>query len=181
MIPRIAGILVIMGSAFTGLADHLPDHLQARGQPETTLARINLKDASIGKIIKLYGQPTELKREEQPLPNSSGSIDYYWRRRGLNLHVQTEFAIEHPGWKPVVLLEVGVGTSHKAGKTGDGLKLGDKLSDLRRIYGRRFHLRNIPKLKIHDVMVQWHREEYSLVATLDGHNRITSLTLCAPE
>lgn len=172
-------ILIIFPSI--GRADHLPDSLQARGRPETTLARINLKGASITKIVRLYGKPTKEKRLEPSLPNSSGSIDYYWHRRGLNLHVQIEFAIEQPTWKPVVLVEVGVGSSRRISKTGAGIRLGDTLSDLRHVYGRRFHLRNIPKFKIHDVMIQWHREEYSLIATLDRHNRITSLSLVTPE
>src|SRR5207245_7009408 len=131
-------LLVLITFPSIGRADHLPDNLQAPGRPETTLARINLKDASITKIVKLYGKPTKEKRAEPSLPNSSGSIDYYWRRRGLNLHVQIEFATQQPEWKPVVLVEVGIGTSRRVSKTGAGLRLGDTLSDLRRVYGRRF-------------------------------------------
>jgi len=180
---RIIGILAIslIGFAFTSLADHLPDHLQARGRPETTLARINLRHASIRKIMRLYGQPSELKKHQPSLPNSAGSVDYYWRKSGLNLHVETFFSDDQPKWESVVFVGVGGGTARKTGRTGAGLRLGDTLADLRRVYGRRYHLRDIPKFNIHDADVQWHREEFSLVATLDRHNRITALSLFAPE
>jgi hypothetical protein len=183
MFLRVAGVLVIIiGAAVSnGFGDHLPEKLQARGRPETILGRINLRNTSIEEIVKLYGKPTEEKRWEPSLPNSSGSIDYYWRKKGLNLHVQIQFLPNDPKWKPVGLVEVGVGTLSSKSRTGAGLSLGSTLSDLKRIYGRRFHLRNIPKLKIHDVMIQWRKEEYSLVAALDNRNRITSLSLAAPE
>jgi len=86
-----------------------------------------------------------------------------------------------PDWEYVSLVEVTSGTSRQVGRTGRGLKLGDTLRDLERIYGFRFNVRNISKLKIHDVLIQWRREEYSLVATLDRHHRISGLTLVAPE
>ena len=181
MIRLLVGLVFLALATMDCFADHLPDHLQARGRPETVLARINLETTSIEKIIKLYGKPTEEKKWEPGMPNSAGQIDYYWRRRGLNLHVQIEFIDKDPSWKPVELVEVSVGTSRSVGVTRAGLALGDTLADLRRVYGRRFHLRSIPKHNIHDVTVQWRREEYSLVATLDSKNRITSLSLSTPE
>ena len=182
MMRRIGWLLMILLVRYpaNSFADHLPEHLLARGRPETILAGIDLKHTSFEKIVRLYGKPTEQKRWEPGLPNSSGAIDYYWRRRGLNLHVQVEFLPERPDWKSVGLAAVGRGTSRKV-KTGVGLGIGDTLSDLRRVYGNRYHLRDIPKLNIHDAMFQWRQEEYSLVAELDHKNRITSLTLVTPE
>lgn len=174
-------IIFTAGLCFTARADHLPEALQARGKPETTLAGINLKGATLADIIRHYGQPTKVKAWEQDNPNIANSYDYYWVRSGLSLHVVIQRSRESPNWEYVSLLEVGAGTSRKTGKTGKALRLGDTLKDLKRIYGRRFHERNIPKLKIHDVMIQWRREEYSLVATLDRHNRVTGLSLAAPE
>ena len=181
MIRLVVGLFILALTAIDCFAEHLPEHLLARGRPETALARINLETTSIEKIIRLYGKPTEEKKWEPGLPNSAGQIDYYWRRRGLNLHVQIEFIDKDPNWKPVVFVEVGMGTTRRIGATRAGLVLGDSLSKLQAVYGRRFVLRNIPKRNIHDVMVQWRREEYSLVATLDNRNRITSLSLSAPE
>jgi hypothetical protein len=180
---RVVWILTIIlaGSASIGIADELPDELLARGRPETVLAGIDLKHTTIEKIVKRFGKPTAEKRWEPAMPNSVGQIDYYWHKKGLDLHVGIQYSNKEPDWKPVDRVEIGPGTSRQLGKTGAGLKLGDSLSDLRRLYGRRFHMRDIPKSKIHDVMIQWRREEYSLVATLDQRNRITSLTLVTPE
>lgn len=179
---RIIGALALMiGSAMAGFADHLPDNLLAHGRPETNLAGINLKNTNIRKIIRLYGQPTEVKKEEPTLPNSAGSFQYYWRKRGLDLHVEAFFLPGKPNWQPIVLVEIGVGTSQRAGRTGAGLHIGSTLADLKRLYGRRFHLRNIPTRDIHDVMLQWRQQEYSLVATLDRKDRVTSISLFAPE
>ena len=73
----------------------------------------------------------------------------------------------------ISLIEVE-GAAGPAGRTGAGLKIGDDLSDLTRIYGPRYHLRNIPNREIHDVMIQWRKEEFSLVAELDRWGKITS-------
>jgi len=50
-----------------------------------------------------------------------------------------------------------------------------------RIYGKRFKERKLPKMNIHDVMVQWRREEVSLVAVFDRLGKINCLQLFAPE
>jgi hypothetical protein len=173
----------LIGFVSPSRADHLPDNLQARGAPETTLAAIHLTDRTkLADVIKLYGQPTKVSGSEETDPNIASSYHYYWVRPGLNLHVLVErLPRKIPGWEYVSLVEVDSGTSRKIARTGKGLKVGDSLKDLKRIYGYRFKVRDIPKLKIHDVMIQWHREEYSLVATLDRRNRITSLRLSAPE
>ena len=67
------------------------------------------------------------------------------------------------------------------GGTGSGLKVGDDLADVKRVYGRRFKERKLPKLKIHDVMIQWRREEFSLVAEFDHRGKIKKLSLSPPE
>ncbi len=175
-------LISLAGLGSVGRADHLPDNLLAQGRPETRLARIDLKDVELADIIRRYGKPNRVKAWESDRPDFSSSYDYYWLKPGLKLHVVVERLLrKDPNWEVVTLVEVTSGTSRKVGRTGRGLKLGDTLMDLKRVYGFRFKVRNIPKLKIHDVMIEWHREEYSLVATLDRHNRISGLTLVAPE
>ncbi len=169
----------LIGFASTSRADHLPANLLARGRPETKLAGIDLRRVKLAEITKLYGPPTRVKAWEQDNPKFSNSYDYYWNRRGIELKVVVERV---SGNEFITYLDgKGPKTWRKIGTTGKGVRLGDSLRDLKRIYGGRFHLRNIPKFKIHDVMFQWRREEYSLVATLDRHNRIKGLALAAPE
>ena len=183
LLAVIVGVVILIGFAPISRADHLPDNLQARGKPETRLAGIHLTDhTKLSDVIKLYGPPTKVKASESDRPDFSSSYDYYWVRPGLNLHVLIErLPRKIPEWEYVSLVEVDSGTSRKIARTGKGLRVGDTLKDLKRIYGHRFKVRDIPKLKIHDVMVQWHREEYSLVAKLDRRNRIKSFGLSAPE
>ena len=156
-------------------ADHLPENKQARGNPEKRLAGIHLERNKIADVIRMYGKPTEIRK--QPGPPEIAMTDYYWRKGKFELHV---LVIRSSGTSWISLVEVE-GATGTAGRTGAGLKIGDTLSDLKRIYGPRFHLRNIPNLKIHDVMIQWRKEEFSLVAELDHRGKITKLTLSPPE
>jgi hypothetical protein len=179
MIRRVLVIAGLIFFASAGRADHLADRLKASGKPEMTLAGIRLTERTrLKDVIRLYGKPTRMKAWESSDPGFSSSYDYYWVKRALNLRVVVE---RLPGLESVGSIEVNEGTGGKIGRTGKGLRIGQSLNDLRRLYGHRYSLRDIPKLKIHDVMLQWRHKEYSLVATLDRHNRITGLSLCAPE
>ena len=185
MMRRLIALLALslIGLSSTSSADHLDERLQARGTPETTLAGIHLSERTkIADVIRLYGRPTKREGSESDNPNVASSYDYYWIRRGLNLHVLVQrLPRRMPGWEYVSLVEVDYGTSRPVAKTGKGLRIGNSLKDLKRIYGNRFKVRDIPKLNIHDAMIQWRQEEYSLVATLDKRDKITALQLFAPE
>ena|SRR5579862_6598587 len=152
-------------------ADHLPPELQARGTPEKKLAGINLEHTRMSTIVKMYGKPTEVKDD-----------DYYWIKSRLRLHLVVYRGKEIRGGEYIGMIRVeGSRVTGVSGRTGLGLKLGDSLADLKRIYGRRFKERNIPKRGIHDVMVQWATEEYALVADLDPRGKIWALSLISPE
>jgi len=179
----IAVTLSLIAFSATGRADHLPENLQARGKPETKLAGVRLSEHTrLADFIKLYGRPTKMKAWESDRPNFASSYDYYWVRPGLKLHVLVQrLPIRMPGWEYVSLVEVDYGTSRRFARTGKGLKIGDSLKDFKSVYGLRVKVRDFPEMKIHDVIVQWHGEEYSLVAALDKRDRITALSLFAPE
>jgi hypothetical protein len=66
-------------------------------------------------------------------------------------------------------------------QTSRGLRIGDDLNDVRRIYGSRYKVRKIPSANIHEVMIQWRSQEFSLIVGLDQKGRIKSLSLSAPE
>jgi len=176
-------VVALVGCVSPSRADHLPTNILARGKPETKLAGISLTERNkLADVIKLYGRPTKVKTWKSDNPDVSTSYDYYWIRASLHLHVLVErLPRKIPNWEYVSFIAVDSGTSRKIGRTGKGLRIGDYLRDLKRIYGHRLKIRDIPKLRIHDVMIQWHSEEYSLVATLDRRNKITGLGLSAPE
>ena len=154
------------------IADHLPTALQARGKPEKTLARIHLERTKFADVIRMYGKPSKV--EKQPSSPDIVMTDYYWNLSKGRLHllmVQNHIA----------LVEVEGSAEASQLQTGSGLKLGDDLADLKRMYGPRYKVRNIPSMSIHDVMIQWRSEEFSLVAELDKKGRIKKLSLFLPE
>jgi hypothetical protein len=121
----------------------------------------------------------------EPRPPNLNVVDTYhyrWLKRGIKLHLVVYRFNETKNGEYIAVIEVeGSQPTGFIHGTGRGLKLGDDLSDVRRIYGPRYKVRNVPKLNIHDVMIQWRAEEFSLVAELDVRGRITKLSLFAPE
>ena len=180
-----SSLLVILAFAFaiTARADHLADKIAAGGRPDTRLAGINLTDQTkLADVTRIYGKPTSVKSWESTDPKVWGSYEYNWQRSGINLHIVVECPFKvAPERGVVTLIETNAGTSRKIGRTGKGLHIGQSLRDLQLLYGRRYHLRYIPSRRIHDVALAWRQKEYTLIATLDDHNRITSLSLVAPE
>ncbi len=173
-------LLVLLPLATVSLADHLPDNLQLKSRPEKTLAGIRLGRSKLSDVIKMYGEPPCLIKEEMP----AGYVDthhYYWYEGEVRLHVVVFRSKELVGDEYIAMVEIeGSAMDGTIGRTGAGLKLGSGFSKLKRIYGRRFYLRNIPEYDIHDVMVQW-RSGYSLVAELNQENIIKRLSLFSPE
>ncbi len=166
----------IFGCFVSVSADELPAREQAKGKPEKILAGINIDRSRISDIIKLYGKPAKVSTDPKP-PNLNvvETHHYYWSKGSTRLHVAMYG--EYMGFIEVK----GAPSSSQIVRTGKGLKIGDDLADVRRIYGPIFKVRNIPHLKIHDMMIQWRTQEYSLVADLDEKGRIKSLILSAPE
>jgi hypothetical protein len=172
----ILSIISLVAFVSVSYADHLASKDQAKGKPEKTLAGIRMGRSKIADVIKLYGKPSKVTEEPKP-PNLNvpDTYHYYWLKGSTRLHV-----LMTGGY--MFLVEVqGPPSSSRLVRTGRGLKIGDDLADVRRLYGPRYKVRNIPNLKIHDVMIQWRTEEYSLVADLDPKGRIKSLSLSAPE
>lgn len=152
-------------------ADHLPEDLLAKGRPEKSLAGIHLERSRLSGIVRAHGEPSRVEGD-----------DYYWEKDGWTLHMVLYRGHTIKNGEYIALIEVeGTKAPRGMDKTGRGLRLGDTISSIRRIYGRRFEERKIPKLGIHDVTVQWRREEVSLVARLDQQGRIRNLRLFAPE
>ena len=131
----------------------------------------------------MYGRPSEVKGQDKPANlNVVDTYDYYWVKSGIKLHLVVYRGSKTKSGEYIALIEVeGSRAKDMIGRTGSGLKIGDGLADLRRIYGKRFEERNLPKLNIHDVMIQWRSEEFSLVAELDERKKIKKLSLFAPE
>ena len=164
------------------LADHLPSELQARGTPERRLAGIRLDRSKVSDVIKMYGKPSRVVHHPKPPNlNTVDTYEYFWTKPGVELHLLV-YRLGVTGGEYIALIEVeGSRASGTYGRTGKGLKLGDKLVDLRRLYGRRFKRDRLPTGEMYAVTVQWRSEEYDLGAWFDERGRITKLSLSAPE
>ena len=177
----LALALIALSLSSVTLADHLPEKDLARGRPETSLAGVDLSHAKLADIIKLYGRPTKVEGVDTQNPRIVDSFDYTWVKSGLNLRVVVQRSSVPTKFEYVSAIEVEVGTSRRNGRTGAGLRLGDTVRDLRRIYGNRFRVHRNSKYEVYAVTIQWRREEYSLSVSLDEHDRIVALSLYAPE
>ena len=180
---RVLALLATVLLAPVCFADHLPSKDQAKGQPEKKLAGITLDRTKVSEVIKRYGRPSEVQKEPRP-PNLNvvDTYHYRWLKPGIQIHLVV-FQFDPPGsGEYIALIEVeGPDADGRLYGTGRGLRIGDELSDIRRIYGPRCKVTNIPKMKIHDVMIQWRSEEFSLIAELNKKGKITKLSLFAPE
>ena len=170
--PIRAAVLSLLLFTIVCNADHLPPELQARGRPEKKLARIHLEQTKLADVIRMYGKPSKV--EKQPSPSDIALTDYYWNLSKGRLHL-----LMVQDYISLVEVEGSAGSAWL--QTGRGLRIGDNLDDLRRIYGPRYKVRNIPSANIHDVMVQWRSKEFSLIVELDKKGRIKKLSLSAPE
>jgi hypothetical protein len=172
MASRYLGLfIVVLLLGATARADHLPENLLARGRPEKMLASVHLNRSKLSDVVRAHGKPSKVEGD-----------DYYWVKNGWTLHllVYRGDGIVHGEYIAMIEIE-GSNVPRSIGRTGGGLRLGDTIFALRRIYGKRFKERTLPKINIHDVMVQWRKEEVSLVAKFDRHGKINNLQLFAPE
>jgi hypothetical protein len=152
-------------------ADHLPEHLQARGKPEKTLAGIHLDRTRLKDMIKLYGKPSRIDGDY-----------YHWNKSGVNLRVLIYRRPETVSGEFIGLIEVqGRKAGSPIGRTGKGLRLGDSKADLKRLYGNKFNERKGGQPWNHVIHIQWRRVEISLIAEFDGDGRIKSLSLSPGE
>jgi hypothetical protein len=167
-----AVVLSLLLFTIIGNADHLPPELQARGRPEKELARIHLEHTMLADVIRMYGKPSKV--EKQPSPPDIAMTDYYWNLSRGRLHL---LMVQNY----ISLVEIEGSLESVWSQTGRGLKIGDDLNDVRRIYGPRYKVRKIPSADIHEVIIQWRSKEFSLIVGLDKKGRIKSLSLYAPE
>ena len=174
-------LLSICWSSRISLADHLPANLQASGKPEKIIAGVHLDRITLSEVIKVYGKPNRVIK--QNITDIAESMyDYYWERDGVLLIITA-----HPepkarkGWHVYLIAVEGSNPRSMMGRTGRGLKLGDSKTAIKNIYGARYSENHLPQESIHEIMVQWRSDETSLIAELDRRGKIKKISLYAPE
>jgi hypothetical protein len=98
---------------------------------ETTLAGIELGRTTIADIEKMYGKANVVQ--------SAGETTLFqWQRLTVTLTVATQFDSKNPSNPSGTVISVaiqGQGDNKEISRTGKGLKLGAKASDIRKVYG----------------------------------------------
>lgn len=183
-------LTLLMAVAVPSIADHLPDNLLAHGRPENTLAGINLEKATLDQVLQKYGPPAK----KVNVPNNPDWTGYLWQIGGLRLEVEAFHSANKVSLDRISIVRTGTmdTTASNAGSTGAGLKLGDGLDALKRVYGTKFHLSKQqtvpadtePFLSMpgsRTAMIQWTPVEFTLIAGLDAQGNIIAMQLSLPE
>jgi hypothetical protein len=183
-------LVLLLSFAIAAFGDHLPTSLLNHGKPETALAGIDLRTVTLDEVLRTYGPPTKTVN----VPNNPDWTGYVWQLDGVRLEVESSHSAHKTSIDRISIVRTAPDDAAppKFASTGAGLKLGDTLDALRRIYGNRFQLskqsnvpadtgpfQSVPGSKM--VMIQWTPMEFTLLAGLDDHGRIIALRLSLPE
>jgi hypothetical protein len=183
---RIFALALLLFFFFTSaLADHLPDPLLSLGKPENTLAGIDLTSAKLQDVVRRYGTATR----KITAPNNPDWTGYVWEKSALKLEVGLQGSADL-GVINSVYVE---GADHGSiGSTGAGLKLGDSIETIKKIYGTRFQ--EIKQRQVHQerrefmgpaqshlIVLQWKTLEFTLMIGLNQGGKIEALMLMPPE
>lgn len=157
------------------LADHLPENKLARGRADTVLSGVDIYKTPMTKAIVKLGKPAKVT-DVPSTPDEGGGRSYEWQRGDTRLELFTwndkgdesvPYSAEVWGKKP----------AGNIGTTGRGLHLGDRLADVRRIYGGRF-IKTKHKDGSFHLTIQW-EDETTLDLDFDKTGYINHMHLMA--
>ena len=161
--------------ALTALAQHVPDDKTAPGKSDAILCGIAVHKTTIRQAIQQLGRPTIIT-DEPSAAREGGGRSYFWKIGSERLELFTWN--DHGNESIPYSVEVwGTAPDRSIGKTGMGLRLGDTLLDLRRIYGDRFEKKTLVNDTVM-VTVQW-QDETTLYVYFNNHGQINHLHLLA--
>jgi hypothetical protein len=177
----------------SALADHLPEKLLAHGRPETTLAGIGLETTMPDEVVRRLGPPAKTVRA----PNNPYWTGYLWQTANIRIEVEISKGRTRDYIGTVTIVRLGNEPQDAAAKqpdlsTGQGLKLGDTLDTLKKVYGSRLQVDKQtavpvdtkPFLSVPGVetaTIQWTPMEFTLTAGLDAQGKIIALRLRPPS
>ena len=160
--------------AVASSANHLPQPKIAIGRSEFGLCGINVQHSSITEVLNKMGPPDAVEGEKDR---------YIWHKQGVRMEVGTITALDSDGNLTKDYVAYVAATGDKSvgvfGTTARGLRLGDTLNDLERLYGRRY-VKRLSGGILRSITIEWKDTTFMEVAfSLDG--RITEIKLDSPE
>src|SRR5579859_809041 len=129
-------LLVLLGMAYGLHADHLPPNLISASHPEQLLGSVMLEKTTVSQLTAAYGKPVKIQNDADARDSSGGQREYFWDLEGCKLGVGTWFQSSKE--MAVTSAEVWGHRSISQCQTGQGLRLGNRMADIGRIYGSRF-------------------------------------------
>ncbi len=161
---------LVVGFAFLcaepALADHLPDNKLASGKGDTVLCGFDPHFTPMKDILSKLGKPDRI----EPWEKDKVNVTYLWTRGPLTIEVNTyQYYADYLN-RPPVYIEVNGSDPEGFCPTGRGLKLGDSLADLRRLYGQRYQVIHTGKGE-RSITIQWN-DESTLIVELTKSGRV---------
>jgi hypothetical protein len=165
-------------------ADHCPEERIAAGDPETSLAGVDLEEDTFEAVRARLGAPAKHDEGRQADdPPGSGWATYEWKRGRATIKLDAEFYTSGSGTKVVGMETVTVSgeASDQVPGTGRGVKLGDGLDRVKQIYGAKYveGTVNGPKLGQRTITYCF-SDETELTLGFDKAGHVVALSLAAP-
>ncbi|MGA3371384.1 MAG: hypothetical protein ABSC48_06430 [Terracidiphilus sp.] len=163
------------------MGDELPASKLARGTAEHLLAGIDIFKTSVGEATKRLGEPTRVRETYPATEKIAGDREYVWEKPGVTVELRTEFfrssELQKSDGEFTSVITV-TGTNGAVGRTGRGLKLGDPINAIARIYGNRFD-------RTYDgvsdlIEIEW-KPGTSIIVRWNDKGLINEIDLFAPE
>jgi hypothetical protein len=134
------------------LADRLPDNLIIQGKAETVLCGIDVTNSHDSDLLKRFGKPVIYLKYPQTVVDAA---EITWNVEGSKIHVYINgdyiaYAVEVSGKASAIT------------KTGRGLALGQTVTDLERIYGKKYRRRGSR------ITLQWEDETELRIKIANG-------------
>jgi hypothetical protein len=182
---RLGVALGVMACAWNVLqADHCPEEKIAAGDPETSLAGVNLEEDTFEDVRTRLGPPAKQNEGRQADdPPGSGWATYEWKRGRVTIKLDGEFYTSGSGSRVVGMEAVTL--SGEAGDptpgTGRGLKLGDGVERVKQLYGAKFVEGGMSGSKLGQRTITYcFSDGTELAVGFDKSGRVTAVRLAAP-
>jgi hypothetical protein len=168
-------VLLVIMPLISG--DELPDNLLAHGRQERLLAGMDVLSATVAQAEEWLGKPTQEQVTDPEQKGIAGEKTYVWEKPLVKVTLKTGFLHDarvkgrYAESPEVITVE---GSDGSIGRTGRGLKLGDKFSQVEKLYGHKF------VRKGNTIDVQW-KSGTDLLVTWNDDGLIDKIGLFAPE
>jgi hypothetical protein len=178
-------LFCLMGKGLLAQVSKYDDNLIAKGKPENVICGVNIYLTNLKQVFEMFGKPTSIEvitgKEDQQYGPGCGAKTYTWLLPNLKMHISSDYCTDKTTGKIIETLETGVDVSGikpngEIGLTGQGLALGDPLSNVLKIYGKLIFVAVDPKTGNRYSMINFN-DGTILSIYFDKHDCVNNLFL----